>query len=314
LLKSGAGEATDDRVVGNIGDDAAIIRINEKLVALTTADFFTPIIDDPYVQGQIAACNSTSDVYAKGALDIISVLVLMGVPENMPSDVQTQMLKGVIDFCKSSHTPVVGGQTIICPWPILGGAITALAEPDKVIPISRAKPEDKIILTKPLGIQPIMEVLRLPETGQDKMAEQIPAKEISKSIDYAIKLMTTANRSATEAMLEVGVHAATDVTGFGIAGHAANMAEQSKVSIEIHTLPVIKWTPKIAETLKIPLLEGEGAETSGGLLISVSPKKVDDIRKALGKKGCAAYEIGTVAKGPGKAWVRENPRVIEVSS
>lgn len=313
MLKSGAGEATDDRVVGNIGDDAAIIRISEKLAALTTADFFTPIIDDPYVQGQIAACNSTSDVYAKGALDIISVLVLMGVPENMPSDVQTQMLKGFTDFCKSEHAPVVGGQTIICPWPILGGAITALAEPDKVIPISRAKPEDKIVLTKPLGIQPIMEVLRLPETGQDKMAEQIPAKEISKSIDYAVKLMTTTNRNAAKAMLEVSVHAATDVTGFGIAGHAANMAEQSKVSIEIHTLPVIKWAPKIAETLKIPLLEGEGVETSGGLFISVSPEKTDHLLRALRKKGYAAYEIGTVAEGPGKAWVRKNPQVIEVS-
>jgi selenide,water dikinase len=313
LLKSGAHEAADDRVVSNIGDDAATIRIGEKLVALTTADFFTPIIDDPYIQGQIAACNSTNDIYAKGALDVISVLVLMGVPENMPSDVQTQMLKGFIDFCKSVHAPVVGGQTIICPWPILGGAITALAEPDKVIPISKAKPGDKILLTKPLGIQPIMEVLRLPETGQDKMAEQIPAKEISKSIDYAVKLMTSTNRDAAEAMLEVGVHAATDVTGFGILGHAANMAEQSKVDIEIHTLPVIKWAPKIAETLKIPLPEGEGVETSGGLLISVTPEKVGQLQRALQKKGCTSHEMGAVTEGQGKAWVCKNPQVIEVS-
>lgn len=299
--------------MGNIGDDAAIVRISEKLVALTTADFFTPIIDDPYLQGQIAACNSTNDIYAKGALDIISVLVLMGVPENMPSEVQTEMLKGFIDFCKTLHAPVVGGQTIICPWPILGGAITALADPSRVIPISRARPGDKIILTKPLGIQPIMEVLRLPETGQDKMAEQIPAEEISKSIDYAVKLMTATNRWAAEAMLEVGVHAATDVTGFGILGHTANMAEQSRVDIEIHTLPVIKWAPKIAETLKIPLLEGEGAETSGGLLISVSQEGKNRLQQALGKRGLESYEVGTATEGSGKAWVRKNPRLVEVS-
>jgi len=312
LLKSGATDLTDERVVGNIGDDTAIVRINEKTVALTTADFFTPIIDDPYLQGQIAACNSTNDIYAKGALDIISVLVLMGVPENMPSEVQTEMLKGFIDFCKTLHAPVVGGQTIVCPWPILGGAITALADPNRVIPISHARPGDRIVLTKALGIRPIMEVLRLPETGQDKIAEQIPEKEISKSIDYAVKLMTSTNRWAAEAMLEVGVHAATDVTGFGILGHAANMAEQSRVSIEIHTLPVIKWTPKIAETLKIPLLEGEAAETSGGLLISVSQEGKNSLREALRKRGCENYEIGTVTKGPGKAWIRTNPQIIEV--
>jgi selenide,water dikinase len=314
LLKSGAYEAADDRVVGSIGDDAAIIRVSEKLVALTTADFFTPILDDPYVQGQISACNSTNDVYAKGALNIISTLVLMGVPESMPDNVQTQILKGFIDFCKALHAPVVGGQTIICPWPILGGAITALAEPDNVIPISRAKPGDKILLTKPLGIEPIMEVLRLPETGQDKMAEEINEKDISRSIDYALKLMTSTNRSAAEAMLEVGVHAATDVTGFGISGHVTNMAEQSRVNIEIHTLPVIKWAPKIAGVLRIPLLEGEAAETSGGLLISASPEKVDRLRRALRRRGCADYEIGTVSQGPGRALINKNAQVIEVSS
>ena len=120
MLKSGAGQVRDERVVSSIGDDTAITRISDKVVALTTADFFTPIIDDPYVQGQIAACNSTNDVYAKGGLDIISVLVLMAVPEDMPPDMHAAMLKGFCDFCNSIDAPVVGGQTIICPWPILG--------------------------------------------------------------------------------------------------------------------------------------------------------------------------------------------------
>jgi selenide,water dikinase len=312
LLKSGAEEIRDKRVVSSIGDDAAITRISDSLVALTTADFFTPIIDDPYIQGQIAACNSTNDAYAKGGLDIISVLVLMGVPESMPPDIQAGMLRGFCDFCNSINAPVVGGQTVICPWPILGGAVTALAEINRIVPISRAEPGDRLILTKPLGIQPIMEVLRLPDEGQDKIAGLISEKEASKSIDLAIKLMTTTNRDAAEAMLEAGVNSATDVTGFGILGHASNMAEQSKVSIEIHMLPVIKWTPKIAENLRIPLLDGEGVETAGGLLISVSPEKVEQLKDALKKKGCKGYEIGVVKMGEAKAYIEKNVQVVEI--
>ncbi len=312
MLKSGAGEIRDNRVVSSIGDDAAITKISEKLVVLTTTDFFTPILDDPYVQGEIAACNSTNDIYAKGAFDLISVLVLMGAPEDMPSDVQAAMLKGFGDFCKTISAPVVGGQTIVCPWPILGGAITALADLEKIVPISGAKPGDKLVLTKPLGIQPIMEVLRLPDPGQDKMAESIPEKEISKSIDFAIELMTTSNRKAAEAMLEVGVNAATDVTGFGILGHASNMAEQSKVTIEISTLPAIKWAPKIAELLRIPFLEGEGIETSGGLLVSLRPEKAKQYVEALGDKGYHCYEIGAVRSGAPRAYVKQDVRVLEI--
>ena len=300
--------------MSSIGDDAAIIRITDTLVALTTADFFTPIIDDPYIQGQIAACNSTNDVYAKGATDIISVLSLMAVPENMPPDVSAAMLKGFCDFCNSISAPVVGGQTIICSWPILGGAVTALADVSKVVPISGAEPGDRLILTKPLGIQPVMEVLRLPDSGQEKMAEVISEREISRSIDLAIKLMTTTDRKAAEAMLEVGVNAATDVTGFGILGHALNMAEQSRVSVEIHTLPVIKWTPKIAEILKIPLLNGEGVETAGGLLISVPDQKAEQLLKALSARGCEGYEVGMVRKGEGKAFVGKDVSVLEISN
>jgi selenide,water dikinase len=303
----------DDRVVSSIGDDAAIIRISDTFVALTTVDFFTPIIDDPYVQGQIAACNSTNDAYVKGGLDIISVLALMGVPEDMPPEVNASMLKGFCDFCRSIRAPVVGGQTIICPWPILGGAVTALTHLDRIIPISGAKPEDRLILTKPLGIQPIMEVLRLPEEGQKRIAEIIPEKEISNSIDFAVELMTTTNKDAVEAVLEVGVSAATDVTGFGILGHAANMAEQSRAAVEIHTLPVIKWTPKIAETLHIPLLDGEGVETAGGVLFSVPVQKVDELLNALDEKDCRGYEIGVVKKGEGKAYVRKDVKVLEIS-
>jgi selenide,water dikinase len=146
------------------------------------------------------------------------------------------------------------------------------------------------------------------------MAEVIPETEISRSIDLAIKLMTATNRNAAEAMLEFGVNAATDVTGFGILGHASNMAEQSKSSIEIHTLPVIKWTPKISEILKIPLLNGEGVETAGGLLISVPDQKAEQLLKALRARRCEGYEVGMIKKGDGKAFVSKNVNVLEISN
>ncbi len=312
MRRSRAGQVRDKRVVASIGEDSAITRISDTHAIITTTDFFTPIIDDPYVQGQISACNTTNDAYVKGGLDIISVLVLTGMPEELPLDVQEEILKGFCDFCKSLDAPVVGGHTIICPWPIMGGAVTAIAEMEKIIFISRAKPGDKIILTKPLGIQPIMRVLRLPDQEQDKLAELIPEKEISKSIDLAIRIMRTSARNAALAMLEVGVNAATDVTGFGILGHALNMAEQSGVSMQINTLPVIKWAPKISEIFGYPLLEGKASETAGGLLVSLSEEKVDQLLKVLKRRHCEGYDIGVVRKGPGTAFLSKDVNIVEV--
>lgn len=312
LLKSHVRQVRDERVVASIGEDSAITRISDTHAIITTTDFFTPIVDDPYIQGQISACNSTNDAYVKGGLDIISVLVLMGMPKDLPLDVQEEILKGFCDFCISLDTPVVGGHTIICPWPIMGGAVTAIAEMNEIIFISRAKPGDKIVLTKPLGIQPMMRVLRLADREQERLAELIPENEISESIDLAIRIMTTSVRNAALAMLEVGVNAATDVTGFGILGHALNIAEQSGVSIQINTLPVIKWSPKIAEIFGYPLLEGKASETAGGVLVSLPEEKVDRLLKALQKRNCEGYEIGVVKKGPGTAFLSKDVNVVEV--
>ena len=246
---------------------------------ITTTDFFTPIIDDPYVQGMIAACNATNDVYAKGGVDIISVLVLMGMPENLPLSVQKDVLKGFCDFCRTLDAPVLGGHTIVCPWPIMGGAVTAIADREKTILVSKAEVGDRLILTKPLGVQPVMKVLRLPSREQEEIARLIPEDEISQAISQAIDIMTRTDRDAALAMLEVGVNAATDITGFGLFGHASNMAEESNVSIEITALPVIRWAPKLAEILGYPLIEGHSAETAGGLLISLPEEQVDELLK-----------------------------------
>ncbi|TET58518.1 selenide, water dikinase SelD [Candidatus Bathyarchaeota archaeon] len=281
---------------------------------ITTTDFFTPIIDDPYVQGQIAACNATNDVYAKGGLTILSVLALMGMPESMPLGVQKEVLKGFCDFCRSLDAPVLGGHTIICPWPIMGGAVTAIAEMDEIVLISKAQLGDKVILTKPLGIQPVMRLLRLSDSEQKEIASIVSEDELSNAIDLAIRVMTTSNRDAAFAMLETGVNAATDVTGFGLLGHASNMAEQSSVSIRINTLPVIRGAPQVANALGYPLLQGKASETAGGLLISLPKERVDQLLGALKERGVIGYVIGDVQKGQRKAFLDEDSEVLEVPS
>ena len=281
---------------------------------ITTTDFFTPIIDDPYVQGQIAACNATNDVYAKGGLTILSVLALMGMPESMPLGVQKEILKGFCDFCRSLNAPVLGGHTIICPWPIMGGAVTAIAEMDEIVLISKAQLGDKVILTKPLGIQPVMRLLRLSDSQQKEIASIVSEDELSNAIDLAIRVMTTSNRDAAFAMLETGVNAATDVTGFGLLGHASNMAEQSSVSIRINTLPVIRGAPQVANALGYPLLQGKASETAGGLLISLPKGRVDQLLGALKERGVIGYVIGDVQKGQRKAFLDEDSEVLEVPS
>ena len=304
----------DDRVVASIGEDSAITRISDNRVIITTTDFFTPIIDDPYVQGQIAACNATNDVYAKGGLTILSVLALMGMPESMPLGVQKEILKGFCDFCRSLNAPVLGGHTIICPWPIMGGAVTAIAEMDEIVLISKAQLGDKVILTKPLGIQPVMRLLRLSDSQQKEIASIVSEDELSNAIDLAIRVMTTSNRDAAFAMLETGVNAATDVTGFGLLGHASNMAEQSSVSIRINTLPVIRGAPQVANALGYPLLQGKASETAGGLLISLPKERVDQLLGALKERGVIGYVIGDVQKGQRKAFLDEDSEVLEVPS
>ena len=202
-MESNAVKIDDERVVASIGEDSAITRISDTQAIVTSTDFFTPIIDDPYIQGQIAACNATNDVYAKGALDILSVLAIMGMPADLPLKVQKEVLRGFCDFCKSLNAPVVGGHTIVCPWPIMGGAVTALANLDILVYISKAKPGDKIVLTKPLGVQPIMRLLRTTDDQQEKITKSIPEKDLSKAIDTAIHIMTTSNKKLLRRCLKL---------------------------------------------------------------------------------------------------------------
>lgn len=275
-------------------------------------DFFTPIIDDPYEQGQIAACNSASDVYAKGALDVIGVMVIMGNPIDTPETVMRGLMRGFVDFCTSVQAPIVGGHTIVSPWPIMGGSITAITRPSQIVYNSTARPGDVLLLTKPLGTQPAMGVLRVPLEEEENVVNAVPARIVSQAIDRAIEIMTTPNKGAAEAMVEVGVNAATDVTGFGFLGQADILAKRSHVNIELHTLPAIQGTISLSKLFGYGLEEGKSAETSGGLLISVASENIEQLNASLEKRGVVAYEVGGVTEGTGHAVLSRDLQVLEV--
>ncbi len=303
----------DERLLAGIGDDSAVIKINEKLAIIQTIDVFTPIIDDPVIQGKICACNVLNDIYTMGWPDPLSMVSLIAYPPEMPEIIATEMLKGFHEFCVKEGCLIVGGQSIQNPWPLLGGCAIAVADLDKLIYLNGAKDGDFLLLTKPLGIQPAMAAYRLikePEPMKE-IFELISQEKMEKAIDIAVNIMITSNKPVAKVMQEISVNAATDVTGFGIKGHAEEMAKQSNVDIIIEKLPIIKGTKEMAETFGYPLLEGKAAETAGGMLISVSKDNLENLINLLKKNGVKPYVIGKVIRGTGKVNINENIEIIE---
>ncbi len=296
------------------GDDAAVIKINDDLAIIKTTDFFTPIVDDPYIQGKIAACNATNDIYAMGATDIVGVLALLGIPRELPIDNARMMLKGFQDFCNSIGTSIVGGHTIINPWPFIGGAVTAISPPNKIVYNSGAQAGDVLLLTKPLGIQPAMASTRLSSEYPSNILSELDSCILTNAVDLAIECMTTSNLNAAKAINEVGANALTDVTGFGLYGHGLNIAKKSNVSLNINLIPIISGTLELSALFEHGLEEGISAETAGGLLISVSKENLDEMIHALNKYNVPAYEIGNVKEKGNRHVVIDNPEILEISS
>ena len=293
-------------------ENSSVVQITENVALLDTLDFFTPIVDEPEIQGRIAASNVTSDIYTMAATKIATVLSIMAFPENMPNELAVGMLKGFADFCREMDAPLVGGHTIRNPWPVIGGAATGVAEPKRIVYTRGAKPGDKLVLTKPLGIQPAMAAYRMrkDEDGRE-LLQDVPAEVVEAAVDGAIEVMTTSNKPVAEVMQEVRVHAATDITGFGLKGHGENMAKLGSVDIVIDKLAVIRGTPALSELLGYSLLTGEASETAGGILMAVPEKELDELLDQLDKRKIRHWEIGYVTKGDGKVNVLKNPKVIE---
>ncbi|MDN5331063.1 MAG: selenide, water dikinase [Tepidanaerobacteraceae bacterium] len=284
-------------------DDAAVYKIDDELAIIHTVDFFTPVVDDPYLFGQIAACNALSDIYAMGGKPLLA-LNIVGFPENLVEDVLPLVLKGGADKVIEAGAIIAGGHSIKTPEPIYGLSVLGAVHPAKVLTNSNAKPGDVLILTKPIGTGIFTTAMKA------GMVDEVTEKE-------AIGVMNTLNKAASEAAVKEGVNAITDITGFGLLGHAYEMAVASGVTIKIEAerVPVISgilecasmgllpaglyanrrylkskviFSNNIKEELQDVLFD---PQTSGGLLISCPEEKADVLMEELKKNGVKWAEI-----------------------
>jgi selenide, water dikinase len=288
-------------------DDAGIYLISPDLALVQTVDFFTPIVDDPYTFGQIAAANALSDVYAMGGRPA-SALSIVGFP-NSGRDVGIleEILRGGLSKMQEAGCTVIGGHSIGDEEIKFGYAVTGLIDPKRVLKNFGARPGDQLILTKRLGTGVIAAALKKGAAGKE-------------AIDAAIGSMCTLNRAALEALAPFGIAAATDVTGFSLLGHAREMAVGSRVSFAIDSakfefLPqarelaqqgfltggmkrneefiggCVEFAPSVPADVRNLLFD---PQTSGGLLLSVAPKDASKLLESLRSKGIPGQPIGEV--------------------
>lgn len=308
-----------------IGMDASIMPVPDKpgLSLAQTTDFFYPLVDDPYMQGRIACANVLSDLYAMGVINCHNMLMLLAISKDMTDaerDVVIPLLmKGFQDTAREAGCLVTGGQTVINPWCTIGGvASTVCSDGDFIMP-EKSMPGDVLVLTKPLGTQVAVNAhqwLEIPEKWS-KIKMVTSESEVKNAYRSATFSMARLNRVGAKLMHKYGAGAATDVTGFGILGHATNLAQNQLQSVQfvIDTLPVISNMVKISKTVgnMFKLLQGYSAETSGGLFISMSKENAEQFCKEIEEvEGTPAWIIGTVKVGNGTASIVASPTIIEV--
>ena len=288
-------------------DDASVYKVSDDLALVQTVDFFPPIADDPYLFGQIAATNALSDVYAMGGEPKLC-LNIMAIPESMPKEAVHQLLRGGYDKVYEAGALITGGHSILDDEPKYGLAVTGFVHPDRVLTNAGARPGDVLLLTKPLGIGVL--------TTAAKADMASPA-----AVALAQQLMTTLNKSARDAMVQYRVHACTDVTGFGLLGHACEMAQGSGVELELH-VGDIDLIPEAVELARMGILpagmyrnrafaEGEvdagntelcrqdllyDPQTAGGLLMAVDPADAEALLAELRRCVPSAQRIGSVGE------------------
>ncbi len=296
------------------GDDAGVYDMGNGTALVQTVDVFTPSVDDPYTFGQVAAANSVSDVYAMGGTPITAVSILGFPVRKIPDNAMAEILSGGIDKMNEAGVAIIGGHSINDSEIKAGFAVTGTIDKDKVVTNANARPGDVLILTKPLG------------TGIVAFASQIQRAR-PESVEAINKSMTTLNKKAAELMIKFGAHACTDVTGFSLCGHLAEMALSSGVDVEV-IWDEIPLFPGVLEYAAAGILPGAiernkescgeriigseelpqemvdicyDAQTSGGLLIAIKEKDSMDFLKALQSDGISsAVIIGKISgKGSG---------------
>ena len=300
-------------------DDAGVYRLTEDIALVQTTDFFTPIVDDPFSFGQIAAANALSDVYAMGGKPLTAMNVVAFPIKRMDGSILKEILKGGYSKIHEAGAVLVGGHSIDDTDIKYGLSVTGVVHPKRILTNAHARPGDRLVLTKPLGTGIIATALK------GDMASREAVMKITES-------MTMLNRVASEVMVEVGVNACTDITGFGLLGHALEMAIASDVGIVIQSQSIPSF-PEAEEYASMGMVPGGtgrnrefyscrveirgdipnekmdilyDAQTSGGLLISVEGEKVEKLLEQLHSKGAKwATMVGEVIEDPkGRAGLR----------
>lgn len=292
-------------------DDAAVYRLTDDIAIVQTVDFFTPIVDDTFDWGRIAAANALSDVYAMGGRPV-TALNLVGWPRELDFGLLGRVLDGGSAVCSEAEVNIVGGHSIDDPEPKYGLAVTGLIHPDHIVSKATGAVGCDLVLTKPLGMGIISSGIKEGKTSPETAAR-------------AIEIMTTLNRTASEAMIEVGAAAATDVTGFGLLGHLLQMLD-GRVSAQLSagSIPVLPEAYDLVASGVLPggsrrnreadepFVDSRGlsdevlavlfdAQTSGGLLMAIAADRTEVLMDALGDRGVAeAAVIGSLVEGNGR--------------
>jgi selenide,water dikinase len=300
-----------DVLVGlETGDDAAVYRLRPDLALVVTTDFFTPVVDDAYTFGAIAAANALSDIYAMGAKPLMAVNLVAFPIKELPASLLAEILRGGLDKVREAGIDILGGHSIDDHEPKYGLAVTGTVHPDRVVRNRGGRPGDRLVLTKPLGTGVITTAIK---------HQVAPAASAAAAIAGMLQL----NRDAAEAMATVDVHAATDITGFGLLGHLHYLARASGVAarVEAAAVPWLAGAEMLADAGEVPGgtrsnerflasrvrwptgLPGSrqtllcDAQTSGGLLIAVAGTDVDPLLEALKGRGVPGFVVGGLTGG-----------------
>jgi len=311
-----------DLLVGHAtNDDAAVLRIEGNLAIAQTVDFFTPIVDDPELFGSIAAVNSISDIYAMGARPILGLAIAAFPTDKLPLSVLEAILRGGEIKAHEAGFPVGGGHTIIDDVPKYGLAVTGVVAVDKIVRNSTAQPGDLLYLTKPIGNGILVSAHRALSGGSvlRRALRRASAPDLAVAIDWMLRL----NRQAAEIMVEVGVNAATDVTGYGLIGHLLEMCAGSGLGAELHAaeVPVLEGardylkqgfrpsgTERNCDTFRRRVLLHASeleytlmcdAQTSGGLLLAVPPSKQARLESRASESGLFCAKVGRMTDRKG---------------
>ena len=294
-------------------DDAAVYRLTDDLCVIGTLDFFPPLVDDPRTFGEIAAANALSDVFAMGGR-VLFALSIAAFPEDLPRDVLAAIFEGASGTVRTAGGVLAGGHTIRDPEPKYGLAVVGVANPDRLLRKGGARPGDRLILTKPLGTGLLVSGARQGRTGEAHLAT-------------AIGSMRTLNRAPSEVLVHAGARAATDVTGFGLLGHALEMGRAGGVRLAFdaaglpalpgaldlaragvetggaaHNRRYVAPALSVADDVSAELVVlAHDPQTSGGLLAAVGPAALDGVVAGLDAVGVRSWVVGEVTDGLGVA-------------